>query len=203
MKKNILIIILIVIALGLGGFIAYDKLINKTTCPVCNKCDVKTEKKTTKITFDASKCINNADFASQMEGAEFAETFYEDTLSFSFDSTGRNVKIFNKTKNEETSMIFDKKVESVFTGLLSINMGSVYFFIMEDGTVEYMRYSDIYLNDIYQAHLLEEVSDVVSFENINLNYNPGSRVTTIAYKADGTFYDLSQYGILDGDGVNR
>ena len=43
MKKNILIIILAVVVLGLGAFIAYDKLFNKPSCPVCTKCDVKTE----------------------------------------------------------------------------------------------------------------------------------------------------------------
>ena len=44
-KKGLILtlILLIIVILGLVGFILYDKFIKESSCPVCNKCDVKTE----------------------------------------------------------------------------------------------------------------------------------------------------------------
>lgn len=44
-KKGLILtlILLIIVILGLVGFILYDKFIKESSCPVCNKCDIKTE----------------------------------------------------------------------------------------------------------------------------------------------------------------
>ena len=201
MKKNILIIILAIIALGLGVFIAYDKLIKESPC---TKCGVDTDKGVSEVTKYESY--------EDKEGT-VTKTYMDDIMYLSIDvKNKKSVKVENNFAkahpdlgiSEEATLTFDKNVESIFSGTLSINMGGVYFFLMEDGTVEYMRYSDIYLRNSYEHKVLKDVSNVVKFENISVNYDPaGTKKTTLAYKIDGTFYDLSKYGILDGDGVDR
>lgn len=201
MKKNILIIILTIIALGLGVFIAYDKLIKESPC---TKCDVDTDKGVSEVTKYESY---------EDKDGTVTKTYMDDIMYLSIDvKNKKSVKVENNFAkahpdlgmSEEATLTFDKNVESIFSGTLSINMGGVYFFLMEDGTVEYMRYSDIYLRNSYEHKVLKDVSNVVKFENISVNYDPaGTKKTTLAYKIDGTFYDLSKYGILDGDGVDR
>lgn len=205
MKKNIIIIILAVLTLGLGVFIGYDKFIKKSSCPVCTKCDVKGDTKDTKKSVVYEKYEDN-------EGT-VSKTYMDDILSLSIETKDEKVvKVHNNFASlhpdlgmdVDAVLTFDKNVDSVFSGVLSINMGGVYFFLMEDGTVEYMRYSDIYLSNKYEHKVLEGVNKVIKFENISVNYEPaGTKKTTLAYKSDGTFYDLSKYGILDGDGVDR
>lgn len=52
----------------------------------------------------------------------------------------------------------------------------------------------IYENNIYEHKPVEGVSDIVRFDNISTNPNEGmeANFTAIAYKADGSFYDLSK-----------
>ena len=68
-------------------------------------------------------------------------------------------------------------------------------FLLKDGTLEYMKYSDIYNSQKYEHYPIDGVNDILRFDNISLNVKEGagSRYTAIAYKIDGTYYDLSKF----------
>ena len=106
MKKNILIIILIVIALGLGGFIVYDKLINKPSCPVCTKCDVKTEEN--KLTLEKELFLS--DICTNTTG------ICEKEIEFELGGTKHAIKtyidmndVYNDEEPTKNSIIIDSK----------------------------------------------------------------------------------------------
>ena len=195
MKKNILIIILGVIVLGLGIYIGVDKFTNKPKCE-CD-CDCKTTEEsipTDKSSDDSSSSFN----------------YSNDELDITVNQ--KIAKITNKqaTANPDLGMAaqaelkFDKNVKSVFYGILSNNMGGIYFFLMEDGTVEYMRYSDIYLRNNYTHNTISGVTDVVKIEQANDTDSYGTTIyNVLAYKSDGTTYNLKDYNLFAGDGVSR
>lgn len=89
---------------------------------------------------------------------------------------------------------FSKKVASVTVGGAGQGVGSeTFFFLMEDGTVEYMPAHEAILNDDYRSHgALKGVSDVVQIVMAHVHYHNyvGGHATTIAITSDGSFYDL-------------
>ncbi len=192
MKKNILIIILAVIALGLGIFVVIDKVSNKPT----TECDCHYK------TTEESETIDDSTSEEEQDRWHLDMTIDQNT-----------VKIVNKLAEErpdlgmskEATLTFDKNVKSIFEGVLSNNMGTVYFFLMEDGTVEYMRYSDIYLRNNYTHNTIAGVTDVVKLEQVDPYDEEGNATINkvLAYKSDGTAYNLNDYNLLAGDGVDR
>ena len=71
------------------------------------------------------------------------------------------------------------------------------FFLMEDGTVEYIPlYYALKNNDIRSYGAINEVSDVVNLISVAAQPKDspvGGHLSVLALKADGTYYDLLGY----------
>lgn len=96
---------------------------------------------------------------------------------------------------DEQTITFSQGVIDVFTGGFGQSVGGeVVFFLLEDGTVEFMPLHDALLNDRYESYgKVEGVENVVRLTTVGVNYQNyiGGHVTTIAIRADGSFYDLA------------
>lgn len=96
---------------------------------------------------------------------------------------------------DEQTITFSQGVIDVFTGSFGQAVGGeVVFFLLEDGTVEFMPLHDALYNDRYESYgKVEGVENVVRFTTVGVNYQDyiGGHVTTIAIRADGAFYDLA------------
>ena len=232
-KKNgsiVTIVILAILVVVLGGYIVYDKLLNKDAVSSTqensnnkNANETENQKDSNKqvnsnklINFDKKNCINSDLSGSEYSIGRFGTSMDVNGLSFSIDSSNEKIvsiqarydimfpgkysddEIRNNTVKyyDNITLNFDKRVESIFGGLFAADgvKGTVFIFLLEDGSLEYMKYSDIYDSQKYEHKPINGVSDIVRFDNIYLSYNPtGSKYTAIAYKIDGTFYDLSEF----------
>ncbi len=225
-KEKILviaIIMLVIVVIVLGGYICYDKILNKDT----KNNTIKNSKADSTninenlslikvINFNKNNCINNDFSDKNYIISRFGISQFINGLTFSIENDEKIVKaqvrydmlfpdkytkediISGKVKNyDDISLTFDKKVESIFGGLFAADGvdGIVFLFLLEDGTLEYMKYSDIYNFQKFQHKPISEVKDIVKFDNIVLSKNEDtySKYTTIAYKMDGTYYDLSKF----------
>jgi len=107
-------------------------------------------------------------------------------------------EIKNGSTNDDIYLNFNKKVEAIFGGTFGpdFTQNMIYLFLLEDGTLEYMKSADIYNSKKYEHYPVSEVNDIVKFDNVTLNYGNStdwhSIYTIIAYKIDGTYYDLSK-----------
>lgn len=224
--KTIVIILLVLLVLGLGGFIVYDKFINKkesnitNECPKCEISDNNNQENNAEtnklINFDRTKCINN-DFSKEnlvVENIGYSEGnpdlslnagYKTVTITARYDIMHPEEYTYDKDNGtyipsdymEEKELNFEKDVEYIFAGLFSNNStDTVYFFLLEDGSLEYMKYQDIYKNRKYEHKKINGVNDIVRFDNIIYNDKNapfGDSFTAIAYKMDGTYYDLSKF----------
>ena len=173
------------------------------------------------INFDRTKCINS-DFTD--EKISIGRTGMSESingLTFSIDENDeKNVniqirydmiypdkytedEIRNKSIKyyDAIKLKFAKRVDSIFGGVLAPDYvdGLVYIFLLEDGSIEYMKYSDIYNSKKYESEPIKELNDIIKFDNVTLNSKEdgNSKYTIIAYKIDGTYYDLSEFIKID------
>ena len=208
------IIILVLIILGLVGYISYDKYIISGD-KVNNE---EKQKVSNVINFNRNNCINSDFSDDRYVISRFGSSVNVDGLSFSIDP--KDEKIVNiqarydiifpgKYSEQEIrdgsveysdwiNLKFDKRVESIFGGLFAADgtRGTVFLFLLDDGSVEYMKYSDIYDSKNYEhLSVSSVVKDIVKFDNIALSpkQDAGAKYTAIAYKIDGTYYDLSEF----------
>lgn len=68
-------------------------------------------------------------------------------------------------------------------------------FLLEDGSVHYITFKDILDNQNFETKRIENIDGIVKFVNIGYSTasdDVGGPSTVIAYKSDGTFYDLSK-----------
>ncbi len=195
-ELKVIVVILAILVIVLVGYIGIYANLNKT------------------INFDRKKCINS-DFSGYdiMRSGTSEEI---DGLIFSIEEDERNVRIqvrydmmYHKEyseeeilagkQNDDIQLQFDKEVEYIFGGIFGPDYSTdgVFLFLLEDGSVEYMNYSDIYYSNKYEHKPVNGVNDIVRFDNISFSkvvendYNCG--YTIIAYKIDGTYYDLSEF----------
>lgn len=107
---------------------------------------------------------------------------------------GNYVEI-NKSNNTTTKLEdFDKNVVDVYIGGFGHTVGNeVLFFLLEDGTVEFMPIAHALQNNTIKSYgKLDGVSDVIEFITGNANIVNGSGwATTYAVRKDGSFYDLN------------
>ncbi len=218
----IVIVILILLVLSLGGYIAYINFTNNNREVNNTEKEIQNNKLNKVINFNKKNCINaDTEFTDDNYVVHrFGSSFNANGLSFSIDDDEKIVKIqarydlmfpskfsqediINGTVkySEDIDLTFDKEVESIFTGLFNSDgiYGTVILFLLKDGTLEYMKYSDIYISQKYEHHPIEGVNDIIRFDNIYLNLkgSTGGKYTAIAYKIDGTYYDLSKLIKLD------
>lgn len=176
------------------------------------------------INFNKKNCINNSNFLdSNYKIGRFGVSVEMDGLSLSINSDNEKTvdiqvrydemfpdqysdeDIINNSKQyyDEIELTFDKKVESIFGGLFGPDgtQDMVYLFLLEDGSLEYMKCSDIYNSKKYEHQSISEINDIVKFDNVTLSKDVGEEhtciYTVIAYKIDGSYYDLSNFITLN------
>lgn len=211
MKKNVFIVILIIIILGMGGYLVYDKVLSKeekkeTTNEKVVKEEKKEETKTddTKKTsggFDSSKALNARDGvvyslinsesgldvrykADENGNMKLYLSYAKDYVSgYGIDTTG--VKDYN-----EVEIISDKKILDVHIGIFGLDVaGTTVLLLMEDGTVEYIPVICSLKNNEFKIYgTFENVEGIVRLLDASSSFSR----TVLAQKADGTFYDLNE-----------
>lgn len=99
---------------------------------------------------------------------------------------------------------FDKKIKSTYIGGLGQSVeGTVFYFLMEDGTVEYVKLLNRKMDSneiVYYVDATREkpqvvsgVSDIVKLYGANASApQSAGYYTTLAAKKNGSFYDLSK-----------
>ena len=102
---------------------------------------------------------------------------------------------------------FDKNIKSTFIGGAGQDaVGTIFFFLMEDGTVEYIKLFnptvDSQGNHYYEINIYDENAKINTVENVNnvIKFyganahlpNSTGHFTTLAAKKDGSFYDLGE-----------
>jgi hypothetical protein len=231
-KKNgsiVAIVILAILVVVLGGYIGYDKFLNKNTVGSTeensnnktanvneNQNNNETSSSIKVINFDRKNCINSNLSDENYIVSRFGTSMDVDALSFSINSSNEKIvriqvrydimfpgkysddEIRNKEHYDDINLNFDKRVESIFGGLFSADGidGTVFIFLLEDGSLEYMKYSDIYYSQKYEHKPINGVNEIVRFDNISIRsakQGAESNYTAIAYKIDGTYYDLSEF----------
>lgn len=213
-KMMILIMVVVGLVLCVGSFFLgqiladkEDETLNKddkeeTKEEIVNKEEKEEEK--IEVSFDRTKCINckfvETDIVEVMESDESV-----DFISYEFNSDDRkkitltaNVYNFETELREDVSYVltFDKKVVDVaYVGLSpDLDSDTFVFFLLEDGTIQYVKYYDIKYQNKCVLKSIENVDDIVKFDILYIDHQrPTEQGTTIiAYKSDGTFYDLKR-----------
>jgi len=227
-------IALLIIILGMGLYILYDKGYlfsssnqdENTSLKECDPCvcDGKLEE-IQKI--DLSKVINPSTKDSKYSlYDEYLDNWYGLSMKINDDKKSATLRMNwevlgsytyhpewkNKEKKIDSYFItgFTKEIESVFFGFIGQTYpenGTYLFFIMEDGTLEYLElWNNHESNSCLLAPLncksdekntpylatqgkVEGVRDVIRLYNAN-HYIIGGTGTVLAAKKDGSFYDL-------------
>lgn len=216
----VIIIILLIAVLGLGSYIFLNKdvLINKN-CTNESKNNTTTKNETSKdnkdtkdtnddsqsnvvssIIFDGSKSLNSSgqNYTLSCQGNAGIWVSVDSTqkvLTFSF-TPSRVVEFYSLSWTSDrndvsTSTInFEKKIVDVYFGEMGqSSSGDTLFILLEDGTVEYIPIVHMF-NNAQDGPIsygkINGINDVVKFSLANTS----NGVTTLAIKADGSFYDL-------------
>ena len=137
--------------------------------------------------FDASNCINRAS-----EG----KAIYSKLLSENYEYYGIVCNVSNNVLNLRVDM---NKFNRIFLG--TQNDGTVddkeykiLFFLMKDGTVEYMPLRKIAQTGEFKSYgKIKNVTNIVSIQSASSGVpNGGGWVTTVAFNNEGKFYDLKE-----------
>ena len=213
------IVILVLIIIGLVGYIAFDKkIIFKSIASVeekkggvIKKLDLSKSLNTTGVKY-SNPSTKEGDFGISMSINDDKKYV---TMGINWPKFGPLSGSSAYSENTEYYQIngFSKKIKSTFIGSLGQDsVGITLFFIMEDGTVEYMpmfiNKGDHYeMNYQYNSEgkvdsfkvsgILSNVEDVYKLYNVNASKGVGSWGTTIGVKKDGSFYDLG--AIINGN----
>ena len=158
------------------------------------------------LPFDDSKVINTTDleYSHRFDtGFHEARIYYKDNNIFDVIVDWNDVKKYygyDKPTDERytiSKIKFDKKVKDIFTGYFFQDMGSVYLFLMEDGTVEYMPLFDALKNNTIKSYgKIDGVEDAIGFYQVSAfpkNAVTGGFQTVLVQKSDGTYYDLIDF----------
>lgn len=226
MKKNglyIIVFILVIISISLVLFICYDKgiIFSKESNNINNTNNNSNTNETNEIKeLDLEKSLNTKDIT--YKNASDTEGNYGLSIKINNDKTATltiDWKIFGRISTTGSSgevkdylvKGFNKNIKSTFIGDLGQDTnGITLFFIMEDGTVEYVKifkqsknndgtiyYSlniNVFDNNGYSGELNVNplnVSDVIKLYNVDTySQNASGYKTVIGSTKDGSFYDL-------------
>lgn len=157
------------------------------------------------LQLDLSKCINNPDesytlalYMNATKGINISLDSTRKSVSFSFNAhhISQNYSLGWVTSFEDYSMqvqtiSFAEKISDIYLGGFGQSVtGDTLLILMNDGTVEYIPLKKAFAKDAYHLNSygkLPNVEGVVKFYTANVT----GGVTTLAQKADGSFYDLS------------
>lgn len=184
-----------------------DKKENKNTDTTNNQ-----KESSNLITFNKDNCLNNEDI-KQLNQVSIWKSFNILGLTLTTNESRKSVKVSvrwdilntngyfnnpatNGQTNQDYQITFDKNVEDIYGASLGFDAYSfVYLFLLDDGSVSYITFNDILENQNFEVKKIENVDNIVKFVNISYGTasdEVGRPPTTIAYKNDGTFYDLSK-----------
>ena len=211
-NKLIFIIALVVLILGLGGYLVYT-LTSKSSNVETDK-EEKNQKNVVK-TVDLSKCINNKsvtfkDLDGEVStiGLEVVVNGNDTNLKINWEKFGpvSGASTWANRTEELKIQKLAKKVKSGFVGGEGQDSkGTILFYLMEDGTVEYTRlFNQNNVNYTYDKDAdgkitgqhfesegtVKNVKDVVKLYTVQVIDGQSGYMTTIAAKKDGSFYDL-------------
>ncbi len=234
----IVIIIMSLIILGMAGYICYDKGIifnNKKEETSSKQSDTKKEsKETDKDTskeekntdtkeeikdLDLTKCINNSNMKyinPQEKDMDVGLEIVPGSITVlkinweKFGPLSRATAFVNETIDYKIDNFLGKIKSGFVGGEGQDTMGTILFYLMEDGTVEYTKMfnlqKDAQGNSYYTMNYsydndsegkstksyfssqgkIKDVKDVIKFYTVSAN----GYVTTIGATKDGSFYDL-------------
>lgn len=115
-----------------------------------------------------------------------------ETLKAFSDKVNLN-KVKSVTNKELT--VFSAKPVEVFRGqFMHEVINEVFFFLMDDGTVEYIKTVDLLNNSSYKSQgKITGLSNVEKFDILSVNMvDGGGYETTVAIDKDGYYYDLNE-----------
>lgn len=209
MKKNGLIALLVVIILGMAGYLFYDKVLYKekdkkeiNDIREQNIKEVITNDDTYKMDYDASKALNTTNdiYFPQVYGHDLTvlyDSYISDQkkLSITYKKNMYSANYDPNSNDTNTIMLeTDKKVIDICIATFGVQSENVILLLMDDGTVEYIPIiKAIQNNDIRVYGTLEGIENVVKFVSVYSGKTGDTLVgslTVLAQKADGTFYDL-------------
>lgn len=229
-------IILLIASIGMGTFIFInkDKLIAKESDKNTENSSKKTSSKNkkeqdTKTETEATEEVKDLDLSKALNtnGYNYSEVSGQDqdagfSLKINDDKKSVTVTIYEKGSKLISDVIhstwgtdpidkqitgFNKKIKSTYIGGLGHDStGTIFYFIMEDGTVTYTKLFEKALNAdgtmYYNTKILENQLSINTIDNIDgiiklygANANAPMSTgfyTTLAAKKDGSFYDLGQ-----------
>ncbi len=228
--KTIFIIVLLVIVIGLGAFIFLnrDSLLNKKDSKAktdevekSDSKEIKSEKDIEEIKdIDLSKSLNTDgvtfEFVNELGNDErFSLIVNDDKRSITVTIYEKGSKLISDTIHSTWSTEpldkqisgFNKDIKKAYVGGMGQDaMGTTFFFIMNDGTLQYAKVFEkrnnadgttYYGTDILDGKLT--IKETPNVDGIVKLYEASVRVpqsggygTTLASKADGSFYDLSR-----------
>ena len=215
MKKSVvvLIVILLLLVLGMGGYLVYDKILSKDELKEkmveekqenSTKEETVEEKNSNSITasdlvLDSSKRINQKNMeyslATNNDINGIYLTYYDGNVNISItpDVVKNSYNGIN-ISNSSYTVNFNKKIVDIYVDGYGQSIGyETIFFLMEDGTVEYIPFYYACNNNSFKTVKLDGVENIIRFVSGSASpVEPGGGYHTIlAQKQDGTFYDLS------------
>lgn len=230
-KAMIVIIILLAVALlGTVSYLVFDKVLLSKEDNVSQENGSqeeaeKEEKDQSAIEEETDEENYHATFDSD-QATNTTGTFYQlfvsiDGINVTLDTSKREVVFaYNPflvntryslgwvtttdsySYNSVTINNFTKDIEDIYLGGYGQDASNdTLFFLMEDGTVEYVpirRALSINNEAISSYGALPSVSGVVKFYNVQARQASSGYATVLAQKANGTYYDLSQ--VLEATG---
>ena len=226
-------IILLLACIGMGTFIFInkDKLITKKTSKTTENSNKKTSAKNkteqeTKVEkeevkdLDLSKPLNTSgytysDVSDKDQDVGFSLKINDDKQSVTVSIYEKGSKLISDVKHSTwttdtiTRQItgFNKKIQSSYIGGLGQDsVGTIFYFIMEDGTVTYaklfekalnadgtMYYDTKILDNQLSVNTVDNIDSIIKLYGANASAPMSSGAyTTLAAKKDGSFYDLGQ-----------
>lgn len=216
-SKGLLIwlIIFIIISLAMGGYIAYDKFLNKkeNVTSVSSKDEQKSSTKEEvqetyhSLAIKDNKCIDsecNSDY-SVVNYFDLGSITIEDNIAkirLTKDKVknyfGDNINVDSIKEDETYDIKFDQAIQETYVMNLGQDAWSeCIFFLMEDGTVEYAQLfatlKSISNNTEIVHKKVDGVKDIVRMVSISAQPKGalvGGYGTALAQKANGDYYDV-------------
>ena len=227
------VIILLILCLGMGTFIFVnkDKLFAKESEKTTENSEKEqsTEKEEEQNTpteteevkaIDLSKSLNTngytySSLTDKDENVGFSLKINDDKKSVTVTIYEKGSKMISEITHSTWSTDpinksitgFNKKIKSTYIGLLGHDsVGTVFYYIMEDGTLTYSKVFEQKTNSdgttYYDTKILENGLSVKTVDNVDgiiklygANGNAPQSTgyyTTLAAQKDGSFYDLSK-----------
>ena len=210
LKYIIPIAVLGVLVLGLGGFLLYDKLVaqpkaletaRKTAAAAVTPTITTVESTATDtsdepviIPYSTSSSLNgsgtylltsNANPAGVSVTSNAASTTAEFSINWAEAKTAYS-DLKTSTSTSTYTIDFSQGVTEIFYG--AIGETYYYFFLLEDGTVDYLNIYQALSNKSFTVTgPIDDVEDVVKF----LTATSNGSATVLAQQAAGDYYDLS------------